>query len=154
MICSASLKSFGSETDGESGDRPEDGDVDFYLELPLFEDFMIGDELHFKTSAQGLETVAKIYNAYITIGEDYLDQSEEMALLVRELKLLESTKLDCISTLAHSESDREFVYRLRESDLKKSEAAIKKQKRRFIFIGTGVGVAALCVGVLVGMFAF
>lgn len=145
--CCVSLNSFGSETvDGKDG-------VDFYLDLPAFERVVIGGIDRYSTDTEGYKLVLKIYDTYQVIGDDYLDITEDVVDLEQEKKSLDESRQDCMSTLAYSESDREFVYKLRESDLAKSAAAAKKQRRRFIFYGVGGGAIALAAGLLIGMFA-
>ena len=142
-ICLLSPNAFGS-------DSP---DLDLKLKLPKFNKFVVGDEEWFATDLSGFKDVLRIQTTYQTLGALHLDLIAQLELLDDEVMLLEESVGECKVTLQHSEDDREFVYKLRESDLSKAAAAAKRQKVRAILFGAGGGVVALAAGLLIGMFA-
>lgn len=147
--CFLSLNGYGREIDRESGIG-----TDLNLDLPQFEKFVISDDNWYGTDEEGFRNILKIYSTYQTLGDLHLYLTEEILLLDEDVAILGESVKDCKVTLARSEEDRDFVYKLRESDLVKGEKLAKKQRIRAIFYGVGGGVVALAAGLLIGIFAF
>lgn len=149
MSCFLSLNSYGIEIDRESGIE-----TDLNLDLPQFEKFVISYDNWYGIEEEGFRDILKIYSTYQTLGDLHLDLKKEISLLDEDIAILEESINDCEVTLANSEEDRAFVYKLRESDLKKGKKLAKKQRIRAVFYGVGGGVVALAAGLIIGMFAF
>lgn len=130
------------------------GAIDLYLDAPVFEPIVIGDERFYMVDEDGLRQDTIIYRIYQTLGDHALLLEKEISVMLDDVRDLESVLGDCRSALTEADHDRQFVYQLRKGDQKRHAIAVKRQRLKAILIGTGSGVVALAVGMLIGIFAF
>lgn len=128
-------------------------EVDLNLSLPQEIKHEVDGQLLYSFTPDNFRLVLKIYTSYTYLSKENVSLHKDIEQLEKDIELLHGAVLSCSYTLKEVNRDREFIYKLRESDIKKMEADAKKNKLKIILWSGGSAIVAAAIGIIVGVFA-
>ena len=128
-------------------------DFELKLQIPTETKHTVDGQLLYSYEPEQFRLTTKIFNNYLGLAEAYPLLLEDIDELETENGLFIETLSKCETTLEIVEEDRQFIYRLRESDLKQAAERERVQRiKTILFTGGGV-LTGIGIGVLIGLFA-
>jgi len=123
------------------------------LQLPKETKQTVDNQLFYSFEPEEFRLVLKIFNNYEGLATTHKLLIKDIEQLEIENQLFLSTLNQCNATLNNVNNDREFIYKLRESDIKKAEDKNKLQKIKTALFASGGVAVGIGIGILIGIFA-
>ena len=128
-------------------------DLDLDLTLPLEVKHTIDGQLFYSYTPDNFRLSLKIYKTYTFLAEAHVLLLKDIKTLEVDVNYLINAVDSCLVTLEDVNKDRNFIYKLRESDISRMKRNEKKQiLKTVLFTGGGIAVG-LGIGILIGIFA-
>lgn len=128
-------------------------DLDFDLNLPPEIKHEIDGQLLYSFEPDDYRLILKIFKNYTTLTETHFMLLDDIQLLEYDNTILLNALRDCNIMLTNVNKDREFIYKLREDDIKKAKKQSQKQRIKIILLTGGGVLVGVGIGILIGMFA-
>ena len=130
-----------------------DTDLQLDLNLPVETQHEVNNRLFYSYTPDQFRVVLKIFKTYTVLAEAHILLLQDIEILEEQNEELFESLYVSVKTIHEVNNDREFMYKLRESDKKELEKDVTKQKLKTIFITGGSTIVGIAAGILIGIFA-
>ena len=128
-------------------------ELNFNLDLPLEIKHEVDGQLLYSFTPDDFRLILKIFKNYTVLSEMHTLLLRDIRLLENENTLLILTLNNCSKTLEDVNSNREFIYKLREDELEEFVDQNRKRKIKTILFTSGGVLVGVGLGILLGVFA-
>ena len=149
------MNSIASPQSLELTEETTDDIVELHLELnlPVETEHLIDGNLFYSYTPDQFRVVLKIFKTYTVLADTHDSLLMDVFVLEKDNSLLAETINKCNATLNDVNTDREFIYKLREDDIKEAKKDTFKAKLKTVLIAGGSSLVGVAVGILIGVFA-